>query len=168
MNKIRTWVGGLSISAPCVFFTLAMTPGLDPTASGPVHGRVTYNGRPLEGGYILFEPMEMDSNQWAVGAIERGGSYSIDLRWRRGNQGKERFLIAVVPKHWTPATPAPSPSEGASPDNVPMSLGSKDPDSCQSTAMDCGFPKRFTNARTSGLHVTLGREPARVDIDLKD
>jgi hypothetical protein len=168
MNRNRTWVGGLGISAPCVLFTLAMTPGLAPTSSGPVHGRVTYNGRPMDGGYILFEPMERDSNQWAVGAIGRGGNYSIDSQWQRGKQGKECFRICVVPNKGTPAAPSPSLCEGASPDEVPMALGSEVPDSGQTVAVDSGFPKRFTNARTSGLHVTLGREPARVDIDLKD
>jgi hypothetical protein len=142
---------------------MAMTPGLDNRSSGPIHGRVTYNGRPLDGGYVLFEPMDRISNDWAVAPIERDGTYAIDSKWQRQNPGKERFGISVVPKSGMVAAQMPSRSEGANPDEVPMS-----PDSAQSAAVSSGFPSRFTNVRTSGLHVTLGREPARVDIDLKD
>jgi hypothetical protein len=168
MNRIRTWVGGLGISAPCVIIALAMTPGLDLTSSGPVHGRVTYNGRPLDGGYVVFEPAEGNPNEWAVGPIDQDGSYSIDSKWQRGNHERGRFRICVVPENGKPVADMPSPSEGAKAGVVPISLSSEKPDSRRSVAVDCQLPKRFTKVQTSGLHVTLGREPARVDIDLKD
>jgi len=169
MNKTRTWVGGLCISAPCVILTLAMTPGPDPTSSGPVHGRVTYNGRLLDGGFILFELMERDSNEWAAGPIEQDGSYAIGSKWPGRKHGKDRFRICVVPRNSQPVAQMPSPSEEAGPDVAPMALSSQEePDSQQSGAVESGFPRRFMNARTSGLYVTLGPEPARVDIDLTD
>ena len=147
---------------------MAMTPGLENTSNGSIHGRVTYNGRPLDGGYILFEPMDRVSSEWAVAPIEQDGTYAIDSKCQRQDPGKERFGIAIVPKHGTAVTQVPSRSDGASPDQVPMSLGSDEPASGPTAAVRSGFPKRFTNRQTSGLHVTLGREAARVNIDLKD
>jgi hypothetical protein len=167
MNTIRTWVGGLGISAPCVFVALAMTPGPDSSSSGPVHGRVTYRGHPLHGGYVHFEP-EGNPNHWAIAPIEQDGHYSVDSKWQRVDHGREGFRIRVVSIVRQSVAFTPSPSHGASPDEVPMSLSPDNPDSRQSLAVDHRLPERFSDTRTSGLHATLGPEPARVDIDLKD
>jgi len=169
MNRNKTWLGGLGLSAPCVIVTLAMTPALDPTSSGQVHGRVTYNGRPLQGGFILIEPIEGGPNDWALAAIERDGQFALNSKWRKGKHRRERFRIGVVSNNSQPVAHMPSQNEGASPDDTPMSLGSQEGSSDgQTLGVKSGFPERFMNAKTSGLHVTLGSEPACVDIDLKD
>ena len=51
---------------------------------------------------------------------------------------------------------------------VAVPLNAKDADAHPLVAVDVGFPQRYTNIATSGLQIVLGREPARIDIDLKD
>ncbi|MGP0065384.1 MAG: hypothetical protein ACLQGP_17500 [Isosphaeraceae bacterium] len=168
MNRIRTWVGGLGISVPCVILTLAMTPGLDPKSSSPAHGRVTYNGHPLDGGYVLFESAAGNFNDWFVGPIGLDGSYSINSTWPQWKHQASRYRISIVPDHGKSEDYNPTLSEDEWSEDVSMSPNFEKLDTGRSGTVDRRLPKRFTDGRTSGLHVTLGREPARVDIELKD
>jgi hypothetical protein len=179
MNRTRAWIGGLCLCAPCAILALAMTPGTETTPSGSVRGRITYNGSPLDGGYIVFEPAEGNPDDWACGPIERDGHYSITPKWDSREHGEERFRIGIVPGHMKLSTSMPSPIKGAEPDVVLMSLSSEDdgvpmshssePEgSLDSVAEERRFPERFTHAQTSGLQVTLRRGPSHVEIDLKD
>jgi hypothetical protein len=179
MNRTRAWIGWLGLCAPCVILALAMTPAPEATPSGSVHGRITYNGSPLDGGHIVFEPTEGNSDDWACGPIEMDGRYSLTPKWHSREHGEERFRIGIVPHNMKLSTTMPSPIEGAEPDvvlrslapeddGVPMSHSSEPEDSLGSVAEERRFPERFTHAQTSGLQVTLRRGPSHVEIDLKD
>jgi hypothetical protein len=146
---------------------LAWTPGRDGSAAGPVWGYVTYNGRPVKHAAIHFFPASRDQGRWAAGAIDRNGSYSIKSPWLRAEPGQVRYKICVIPNGWTPR-PQPSPaSESAARDDQP---GSLPPQTSvpPKTAVDLEFPERFLDVQTSGLEVSLGPEPTRIDVNLKD
>lgn len=166
MNKVRNWVTLLGIGIPTVMIVLAMTTDFF-TPTGSIYGRVTYNGTPLNRGFVLFYPTDEKSGDWVVGAIDKDGSYRIDSKWRHSS-GKERFRICIIPRKGKPAAHVDLPGEGSHSRVVPVTLNSKDPDSHPLVAVNLGFPRRFTNIATSGLQITLGREPARIDIDMKD
>ncbi len=168
MNRNQTWIGVLGVGAPCVIFTLAMTAGQEHTSSGQIHGRVTYNGYPLEGGYVVFDSDDGNPDDWAAGPIEKDGRYRVDPKWQRAAHGRQRFRISVRPRGWTLTTPIPSMSEGVEVDGVAMSVRSDETGAHHSRSVEHSFPERFTNSRTSGLHVTLGHGPAHVEIELKD
>lgn len=135
-----------------MIFALAMSPGIDRvSSSGPVQGRVTFNGRPLDGGYIVFVPIEGNHDGWASASIDQDGHYSLDPQWHRGSCGRGQFRIGVIPSNRTL-----------------MAHSSEVAGSRQSAGALHQFPGRYINWRTSGLQVTLGCESARVEIELKD
>ncbi len=166
MNKTRKWVTGLAIGIPVAMILVARyTDFFTPT--GALYGRVTYNGKPLDRGFVLFYPTDEKSNDWVVGPIDKEGNYRIDSKWRH-NTKEIQFRICIIPRKGKPAAHVDVPHEGSDSRVVPVPLNSKDSDSHPLVALDVGFPNRFTNISTSGLQITLGREPARIDIDMKD
>ncbi len=168
MNKIRTSVAGLGLCAPCFLFTLSMAPGLDTVSSGPVHGRVTYNGQPLTGCFIVFATMPGTPGEWGSASVGRGGYYTIDSKWQRRNQEGSRYRICIIPNAKPLVSQLPSRSEDAGVEAVPTTLMSEKPRVSNPVGVEHQFPERFSDLRTSGLTVSLGHESARVDIDLKD
>lgn len=167
MNKFRTWMAGLGVSAPCLISLFLLSPSLGLTSSGPVHGRVTYNGHPLHGGQVFFEPVEGEATEWVVGSINPDGSYSCNPKWERGYWGQSRFRICVLPGPGGIESRMPSPSE-AEDEGITMSHACEVPDPLPPEPVVDRFPNRFTKTATSGLSVMLGRDPAYVNIDLKD
>ena len=168
MNKIRTSVAGLGLCAPCFLFTLSMAPGLDTASSGPVHGWVTYNGRPLTGCFIVFATTSGTPGEWATASIGQNGYYTIDSKWQRGNRTGSRYRICIIRTAKPPVTRMPSRSEDAGFELVPTALNSEKTPVSNAVGVEHQLPERFSDLRSSGLHVTLGHEPARVDIDLRD
>ena len=66
MKKVRNWVAVLGIGMPFVMIVLAMTTNLF-TPTGSIYGQVTYNGNPLDRGFVLFYPTDEKSGDWVVG-----------------------------------------------------------------------------------------------------
>ena len=151
-----------------LIFLFLMSPELGFTSSGPVHGRVTYNGHPLHGGVVIFKPVEGEATEWVVGSINPDGSYALNPKWDRGFLGRSRFGICVVPGPGGIAGGMPSTSEADEDEGITMAHACEVPDPLPPEPVDARFPKRFTEMETSGLSVMLGCEPAYVNIDLKD
>lgn len=168
MNRTRTWVSALVIIIPCMMITLSMTGAFNIfRTTGSIYGRVTFNGRPLERGFVLFYPTHENSNDWTVGAIGKDGTYYIDSKWRL-NIEETKYRICVIPRKGRSTAQIELSHDKARTNVVPVTLGDRSADSHQLASVDVGFPKKFTDVATSGLQITLGREPARIDIDLKD
>jgi hypothetical protein len=164
MKTSRMWFAALIFLAPwsTLMFIASAESDLSPT--GPVSGRVTYNGRPLESGVIYFDPIEENSSDRCAGLIGKDGVYFIDAGWRRG---QAKFRIAVLPALRKPSVASGSPGEGTSTRAKGVSAI---PNAETRTLASVAFPipQRYGDIRSSGLRVNLGREDARVDIDLKD
>lgn len=166
MTNDRKLVRWLVIGIPAVLILLAMTTNFF-TPTGTIYGRVTYNGKPLERGFILFYPADEKCPDWVVGTIDHGGTYRIDSKWRH-NSSETRFRICIIPRKMRPSAHQDMRDDGSESRVVPVSLGANHSEPHRPVAVEVGFPKRFTNVLTSGLQITLGREPARIDIDMKD
>ena len=168
MKRDRFWFGAVVLGVPVVLGILLFTPGLRLTPSGPVEGSVSFHGRPLAGGSILFVPEDSKQTEWAHAWIDEKGHYAIGSDWRReGANGRRRFHICVIPDSHKIAARAAQGAQGGSWGGHHASAwwGSGDvafpPPSGAS-----GFPARLGNPRTTKLEVQLGSEPARIDVAL--
>jgi hypothetical protein len=137
-----------------------------PSPNGPVGGRVSYNGRPLDRGAIVFAPVEGDAVEWAIAPIGTDGRYTIRPNWCRGHAGKTRFRMCIVsfPHTFTAEEVMPPPVRGPGRD----SDAAQNADVPREMAVGLPIPERFTAIWTSGLEVTLDQDSASVDLDLKD
>jgi hypothetical protein len=148
----------------CAFL---FTPGFRLTSSGSVEGWVSFHGRPLAGGSILFVPEDSREREWALAWIDARGHYVIGSGWSRERAGsKTRFRICVVPDtHEVTAKAPPGPGAGGSGavDAAWWGIGDVTFPIPNETT---GFPLRLSNPRTTRLAVDLGTEPARIDVAL--
>lgn len=188
MKQTRFWVGIGVLTTACVLLILVAAPGYHIIRySGRVDGRITYNGRPLQGGVVLFVPDDRERFDMSFAQIDRTGHYETDKDWRREGPGRTRFRICVVPDaHIYPRVPSPSmegqvlPPEGSKryrglampaavdaggSDALPMRGSTQSPSWARGLG---GPPARYYSPTTSDLAVELGNEPARIDIDLAD
>ncbi len=124
-----------------------------------VWGRVTYNGRPLPGGVVIFMPIAGNKSNWGAAAIADDGKYTV-LANDSGVTGMEpgEFQIFLTPQ---PARRRFKKlgrfGEAAGADEVEEEVTTPFP-----------VPERFHHPETSKLWVILEKEPTRVDIDLRD
>ena len=170
MKTIRIWI---AVLGPIALYSLVMFAISDQVPSltyGQVRGRVSYNGRPLEEGALLFVPVDAVDIDWAVGPIGKDGRYSIEPGWRRGRSAKARYRICIIPfpHSSTLGDRSPLPSNEPRPDTNPASRPDETPDSRLEKPRDLRVPEQYTKIWTSPLEVTLDRGSARVDVDLKD
>ncbi len=181
MRTTRFWVGTAMLIGPCMMAVIATTSANPFIGIGRVDGHVSYHGRPLTGGMVMFLPDDREDSDWVNVPIGKDGRFSIDPGWRRAAKAS-RFRICVLPDrhqfalsppieearpgvspadragntrgHIVPIFHAPQPLRGPRPDPVPANVPE--------------FPRRFTNPIESGLTVQLSREPASVSIDIED
>lgn len=159
MNKERLWFGTGMVVVPLLFVVAALGPSVQATPGGVVEGHVTFHGRPLVGGSILFVP-EDRHDAWALAWIDEKGDYVIGSVWaRKASSGKTRYRICVIPDshgrviqamHRMANSAWSGPGDAAFPP----------PDTSS------GFPAQLCSPKTTGLQVLLGTEPARVDVTL--
>src|SRR5262249_32734934 len=95
MHTTRFWVGAIWLTVVAPAGLVATSRG-DHTDSGPVKGCVTYNGRPVAGGTILFisEDRQRGDDKWFW--IDRSGHYECGTDWRRDSSSPLRFRICVI------------------------------------------------------------------------
>ncbi len=160
MKRERLWFGTAMIVVPVLLLLLALSPGIELTRSGPVEGHVSFHGRPLSGGSILFVPEEEGQGDWALARIDENGHYVIGSIWaRKASSSKTRYRICLMPnshhgasKTWHGAVLAAWSGPGA--------VAFPPPDASS------GFPAQFYDPKTTRLQVRLGSEPARIDVAL--
>lgn len=167
MQKARFWFGTAIVVLPLMLCAFLFTPSFRLTPKGPVEGWVSFHGRPLAGGSILFVPEGSREREWALAWIDEKGHYVIGSGWtREGSASKTRFRICVIPDtHKATAKVARRSGAwgwgdvgaawwGVGDVAFPIPTGSM------------GFPKRLSNPETTQLAVELGSEPARIDVAL--
>ncbi len=148
-----TWLGAIIAAA-----LVAPGCGGSPASSSSVQvwGRVTYNGKPVGYGDIIFRPAPTNKSNWGVGMISEDGKYSLPADVNGVVLEPGRFEIFIKP---------PSPHEMRK--HGVLSEEESD-ERAIAIAATYPVPKRFFASETSGLWVDLEREPTRVDIDLRD
>jgi hypothetical protein len=168
MAWLRAWVATTVVIMGCLVSGLYLViPASESASAGPVWGRVSYNGRPLNGGGILFLPIHDQQGHWAGAQIGQNGTYSITLEGRGAESAAGQYKICIFPAARKPGEPSSLSGTPAtqSDDRV---AGSGETAASHDPAVPSAFPSRFSDIHTTGLLVTLGTEPTCVDIDLKD
>ena len=113
-----------------------------------VWGHVSYNGKPLPGCAIYFEPADPSKGHWGVGRLTDSGLYFISAYQLDTVLDPGPYTIFI-----RPLVPPPT-SIGAGNSSAPKP--------------EPPLPKRFTDSKTSGLVVKIDGEPQQIEIHLTD
>ncbi len=98
MKRDRFWFGTAMIAVPVMFLLISVNPVIKLTRSGPVEGHVSFHGRPLAGGSILFVPEDTPEGTWALAWTDENGDYTIGSVWSRtASASKIRYRICLLP-----------------------------------------------------------------------
>lgn len=149
-----TWLGAIIAAA-------LVAPGCGgssaSSSSVQVWGRVTYNGKPVRYGALVFQPAATNGSNWGVGLISEEGKYTLVSSEKDVGLETGRFEIFIKP---------PSPH-----DKLKHGRSGEEEESDEraiAIAASYPVPKRFFSPETSGLWVDLEKELTRVDVDLRD
>jgi hypothetical protein len=156
------------------------------TPRGVIDGTVTYRGRPVSGGMVVFASLDLRSDS-GTARIDAKGHFVCPWWWKRDNAGESRFQIRLVPdpRLRSVAGPATSSKDSQS-DRGPVvddparsaerefttrvlhtSMGT---DATVSTRRLGELPGELppSTAQLKVMEVLLGPESAHIDIDLGD
>jgi hypothetical protein len=137
-------------------------PGCDLPSPGwntvQVWGRVTYNGQPVKGGLLIFEPGSSSNTNWGAAAISAEGKYAVVPSQFDVDLEPGRFVIFL-----RPPTPETERKRGRFGEEI-----NKPETEANVAVASYPVPDRFFKPETSKLWIDLQKEPTRVDIDLKD
>jgi hypothetical protein len=159
MRMDRFWFGAAMIAVPVLFLGGSLSPGIELTQSGSVEGQVTFHGRPLAGGLILFVPEGMREGSRALAWIDENGHYRIDSVWdRKVSSSKTRYRICLTPDTDKVARPSQHRDAYATAWSGAGDVAFPAPPASS------GFPAKVCDPKTTQFEVLLGSEPARVDI----
>lgn len=164
MHKERLWFGTALVVAPLLIFLLTIAPRSEANRNGPVEGHVSIQGRPMDGGFILFIPDDLKLNA-AVGWVDEKGYYAVSPNWhRKGARDETRFRICLIPKpRHRSGGGLSAPNRG---DHHGATEQADDGDPKVIEKVAGGIPRRLSDPRTSPLEVRLDSRPAKVDIAL--
>jgi hypothetical protein len=140
--------------------------GVSSASSNPIvlWGRVTYNGKPVEDGAVIFMPADRGKSVWGAGHINPDGRFSLSAYLKDTPLEPGRYDIFFRP---------PGPKLVRSPrraDRTEEEQELKNAEVTQPELAPSGFPipERFTDQKTSGLSLRFDGRPQRIDLDLRD
>jgi hypothetical protein len=130
-----------------------------------IWGHVSYNGKPVPGCAIFFQPTDESRTHWGVGRMTDSGLYFITAFQLDYSLEPGPYIIFI-----RPLTPPPGSTDvfgtrlaGAGSTELTGKSSRSTPSAPQHP-----LPTRFTDAKTSGLVVNIDGEPQRIDIHLTD
>jgi hypothetical protein len=185
MTTSRFWIGCvLGLSLAWALLMVVLLPGCNHDSQGLVWGQVKYNGQPVTDGTIFFIPVGPKAGNWVIASLNRDGSYTAHSYRDWNGSSKVLHKISLIPDvaktHSQPSS-SPIPSSPPQPPKLsrreeagktPAPKKSVAPDARQTPAPDAGrpslIPHRYSDIQTSGLEVSLGPEPVRLDLYLTD
>lgn len=129
-----------------------------------VWGQVTYNGKPLEAGVIVFVPEKLYDDCWGASGIDKNGRYQLTPVYRDKAVVPGRYDIFVKIDRGQIA-PANEVLRGRGPE---LKGGEPVATPALASTPKSLIPERFTSQKTSGLSVVLTKVPMRVDVNLTD
>jgi hypothetical protein len=68
----------------CAMLFLTGCGSRDSLQLAPVHGTVTYRGKPLDHGEVVFNPLQGTPGPQSVGRIDGGGAFETRMAQRKG------------------------------------------------------------------------------------
>lgn len=140
-------------------------PGLGGASGGlrpsGISGKVTYNGKPLTRGAIIFMPHDRRGPDWAAAQLDQEGKFKLEDE-SSGNEplapGRYEIFFVFRDRIAAEAKLLRQPSEA----------GDGSPTNVEPAPEPSPIPVKYTKPETSGLWMNLGREPNRIVIELKD
>jgi hypothetical protein len=172
--------GNTSMSSRLAFFTLALATTVVTIAllhnlgyvsfserPGFTHvcGHVSYNGKPVPGCAIYFQPQDPNSSHWGVGRLSDSGLYFITAYQLESTLAPGRYTIFIRPL--TPALAGSNVVQASLVGADKKEATEKSSPSSPPTPR-LPLPQHFTDPRTSGLVVNITGEPQRIEIHLRD
>lgn len=137
------------LALPLVLSVLPLATGCGGEAKGTVSGKVTYQGKPLPGGFVTFVP---DNGAPVHSDIQSDGTYRID----KAPVGSVK--ISIQPKSEQDA------SQSSGMPRNPKDYGKLQP---AMTEAKSSIPPKYGNPNQSGLTYTVVKGSQQHDIDLK-
>lgn len=148
----RCAVGALSLGL--VLILVGCGGDRDKPKLGKVSGKVTYKGKPVSSGHIVFTPSTGkggETGQTATGEIESDGSYTMTTFNTGDGAILGQHVVTVQLSDTDYKSPQPK-ADGTIDYVMPKSLG----------------PKKYTSTESSPLRCTVEEGSMTFDIDLKD
>lgn len=134
----------------------------------PVTGKVTVNGKSIEGAMVTFQ--KEDGKENAIGTTDSKGEFSLSM-FQPGDgavPGQYRISVSKLPPGVAAAPTTPPPGQlGAAElpaDYAPPQDNSK---GGAAAAPKSEIPAKFSNDQTSGLRATIIEGPNNINLDLK-
>jgi hypothetical protein len=116
-----------------------------PPETVPIRGKVSYKGKPLSKGTIVFRS---DRGQTAVGEIQPDGTFRLGTFANNDGATLGHHRISIIAKDFNPSL-MPGTSPGYSP---PAEL----------------LPGKYNQPDTSGLEAEVSKEKTELEFDLKE
>jgi hypothetical protein len=135
--------------------------------TGNVSGRITYNGKPLPGAIVVFQPADSTKNPMSV-ALDKESRYSVTLP-----TGDVRVTVDTrinVPKASMPMVP-PNPEKEAQAKDGEKEAAADAPkgdDGGRRAGKFVPIPERYASVESSGLKFAVKAGDQTHDIDLTD
>jgi hypothetical protein len=146
-------------------FMLPILAGCAP-GTGTVSGKITYNGKPLPGAIVMFQPAAAGQNPVTL-ALDAESRYSVTLP-------TGEVSVTVNTRDIVPKVSMKMPAPGPEPDDKAKGgpEGGADAAKGDGDARPAGnrmpIPDRYAKVETSGLKYTVKSGNQTYDIDLKD
>lgn len=138
---------GLAITATVV---VGCKPGHKGPATAPVTGVVAFNGEPVAGATIAFQPGE--GGRSAAGITDESGRYQLSTYARNDGAIPGDYKVVIVKYEATPS------GSGTGKDYVPPDGPIPEPKSL--------IPKKYASAESSGLKATVATGQNTLDFAL--
>lgn len=169
---LKVAIKAASIAAAACFAALVAGCGEPHYEHAPVHGKVTYKGKPFAHGSVLFvptRPMPDGSIQPASGELNAEGAFELKSGGEPGAVVGEHKVVVLAVDPGAVAEPAPDVAKveiiGPSPSGGP-------PPSSKSKAVKFKFkslvPEKYGDPETTPLVQTVKPGDNNFDIELTD
>jgi hypothetical protein len=155
------WLMMVILGTACSLFLL---PGCEVSTASPdvahVAGRVTFEGRPVKGGAVVFIPSDVSNSFWGAGVIRPDGRFVINRGQSEENLVRGRYDIIVRPGFSDRREKQAKSQEAGQSESAKSEQAETTPKP--------EIPERYQDVKTSGLWVNLERDSNWVEINLQE
>lgn len=133
----------------------------------PVTGKVTVNGKAIEGAMVTFRLEEGKEN--AIGTTDSKGEFTLSM-FQPGDgavPGQYRIAVTKLPPGATSTVTTPPAGQIASGDLPTDYAPPADTSKSGSNTPKSEIPAKYGNEQTSGLRATVVEGPNNIPLDLK-
>jgi len=148
----------------------------NPDAPCRIEGKVTYNGNPVTGGFVIFHqadgtnvPLPIFANGTYTGNLKEGTfTVTVDTESLNPNKKEDNRAPGGAAGAYGPAAGGGNAGGGVYASKYKAQQGSPTPESAGPKPEYVKIPPKYTNASSSGLSVTAKRGKNEYNIPLTD